>query len=755
MGLYIGNSEIIDCYIGSTQAKEAWIGSTQVYPASLSYVIQSINLYYSTSSQILANASNYAYALGTVNVYRGSQLVRTITNAPLTPYALSDTTHFYADGNYVKGYHLHTTPVSSSYSTSASWVYSTSSAVSSNSITQQTNISSPTVTSAYVSCVPEEETINVFGGSIKCYLGITRTITYTWTSGDESQGTDHGGGAYVYINGSYVSYITHNNYINVSFSENQSLSTVTKTVRMAYAGDESYYDQESIVQSAGYYTYAKPSIYTYGCSDVPANGGTSYFYGYASQTYGWNNRTSGVGTLYPSVSWSTSSYSGSNLGKNRTSRTLLGSSQGSCTSQGMSADRVTAYCYQEANEKTTTSEIGDKQYGTPTVTGTDTRNPSTSISASSYTSSSSPCPAYGGDTTLSYSASRQERDIISTPWTRYITYYYSWTSGASETSTSVYDTGSDTSYGSWATVAYTPTISGYADGFDREGTAVSIYDRMTETGNARNVTYTATFDGASNSVTIYQQENQVINTSTTTEYEGRNHIYSFANDNYEVWVIPTGDHLNQSASGFTISLTTSANHTYHEYDTYDKYSRTKTTYTYTSLHTEYSYSAWSYVGRQTDETEMSIETDTVGVSQVGSWFTATTSSISAGANTSSARSGSVTYYNSGDANASYTTNISQLAGSYLKLYDPDGYEIPEGRSISLLATDLYMIKVSSSASWTMTTPTLPTTITISPKSGNAGDTNVTLRTRNAPSRSLTCNIRNGSDTRELVINVNM
>ena len=96
-------------------------------------------------------------------------------------------------------------------------------------------------------------------------------------------------------------------------------------------------------------------------------------------------------------------------------------------------------------------------------------------------------PASGGNCTLSYSASYQSR--------------YAYDSG---------------SYSDWETSYLTPTISGSGTGFSRSGSTVTAADRGTTTGGERSVTYTASYEGTSDQVTIYQEANEI--TETTYSY---------------------------------------------------------------------------------------------------------------------------------------------------------------------------------------------------------------------------------------------
>lgn len=152
---------------------------------------------------------------------------------------------------------------------------------------------------------------------------------------------------------------------------------------------------------------------------------------------------------------------------------------------------------QQINAVTSTS-YGEKSYGTPEIVSGSARDYTVLITSPSYTSSANPCPAGGGSVTLVTSATHTVTQR--TPWTR--SYTKTYTSGSTSSGTeSNYDD-------SPVTVQDTPTITGSADGFSRSGNNVTIANRGTTTGAIRSVTYTATNNSATNSVTLYQQKNE-------------------------------------------------------------------------------------------------------------------------------------------------------------------------------------------------------------------------------------------------------
>lgn len=488
-------------------------GTDQViWPATPTYTYQLVNvvIHYSAGNTIYASGSNYAWVTATVQKYQGQTLIEETHNVVMTP-TLADGVHFTVTGNYIYGADLGTTLVTSGYSDGVTVTYEDATASAGN-VTQEANTaSSPVFDRAVVTCGPDTASVGPRGESATVYGYITRYFVSTWTSGHTTETSDHGGSLNVYVNGAYSTYISHGGTFLLSPAENQTLSSIDFDVKMAYASDTSYYDEETVTQEAGYYTYAVPVITSAYCEDVPAAGGVSYFVGTASQTRGWNGRTSGAGFISPAVTFNPAYCSGSDLEDNETARSVVGSSVATCTSEGKTATQ-TVYGYQEANTIEPNGYEQQKTYGQDFVT-TQEQNPSVSISAGAYTSSGSPCPAGGGSCSLSYSASVQRRTQTTHPYTLVTTYHNIWTSGWAAPDEVVTTHGSDVDpWTSWSTVPATPTISGGDTWLDHDDEEVTISSRGTTTGSSRNATYTASYTAlngvtASDSVTLYQEAN--------------------------------------------------------------------------------------------------------------------------------------------------------------------------------------------------------------------------------------------------------
>lgn len=123
-------------------------------------------------------------------------------------------------------------------------------------------------------------------------------------------------------------------------------------------------------QAAGYYTYANPVV-TLTCNDVPASGGSvktgNVTY---SQTYGWNDATTGAGVITEGeayISWTGGVDNIPSLGTTVKSRTKVGVLGVTVNINGKSGN-ANADIYQAEN-KVTNSNYNPRitAYGTPTV----------------------------------------------------------------------------------------------------------------------------------------------------------------------------------------------------------------------------------------------------------------------------------------------------------------------------------------------------------------------------------------------------
>lgn len=253
----------------------------------------------------------------------------------------------------------------------------------------------------------------------------------------------------------------------------------------------------SFTQVGNYVTAVTPVTTVTYSKTVPASGGnvtpsrgTTYTLTFTSESTLTSAPASTYGTLTTSYSYSGSATTGFSS-PNSSTGVLTVSSRGTTTGNARNSGVVTqtatvAFVHASAYSAgdTVTGTATDTDYATQlanAVTDTEYQNYSVSITADETV-----LPASGGTVLLSWAASRQVR--------------YKYTSG---------------SYSSWTTQALTPTISGSATGFTRNGNTVTATSRGTVLGDVRNVTYTATYDSYSDSVTISQSKNIILSCSFT------------------------------------------------------------------------------------------------------------------------------------------------------------------------------------------------------------------------------------------------
>lgn len=183
---------------------------------------------------------------------------------------------------------------------------------------------------------------------------------------------------------------------------------------------------------------------------------------------------------------------------------------------------------QVRNTRSQTSQSIEREYGTPTVSPRPVAGSYyVVLNANRYTTSGSPCPAYGSYATLTLYGGHNEANYSTTPWEDVQTTIYTYTSGATDTEYEVVDSGYTTpeKQGSEWGVDDTPTLT--------ENVSWASYDSTTKEvtiDNAGQTIYTqpraclltATNGDATATITLYQQAN--ILESTTTTYDIYCHI---------------------------------------------------------------------------------------------------------------------------------------------------------------------------------------------------------------------------------------
>lgn len=293
--------------IGNINISAVYYQGELIWPKSLSYeiVVSSITIFYSNNeSQILADGSNYAQAIGDVKVYQNNVLKTTLVGEVLTPVTLSGTyaNQFYISNNTIRGYDREA--ISANIGTSSNprgyycsptkFQYSgTSANVSNLTIQQQYNIVENSdyedVYDAYEVELSDDE-LPATGGDITVTSNrawYERTWTYTWTSGSNSYSEQYVGST---KNPTAITVTPSTGVqINVSqkkitFPVNTSSSDKNYSVKVSYTEDgiTKYDDSNSVTVLQATIEYETPVItvsypLVSGQSyHIPATGGTVY-----------------------------------------------------------------------------------------------------------------------------------------------------------------------------------------------------------------------------------------------------------------------------------------------------------------------------------------------------------------------------------------------------------------------------------------------------------------------------------------------
>ena len=169
-----------------------------IWPLNITYAILSntITLRYSSGTQILANGSNYAYITATVQVYRGTTIIQTLTNQVLNITTISDTSRFrIVDGNKVYGQNMGVMSFPTGLScTVTRYGYGDVSITDRNqTVMQEANTSTITsydkVYTGYEIAL-SDTSLSSTGGTVDVVgrASYDSTPIYTWTSGSSSRG---------------------------------------------------------------------------------------------------------------------------------------------------------------------------------------------------------------------------------------------------------------------------------------------------------------------------------------------------------------------------------------------------------------------------------------------------------------------------------------------------------------------------------------------------------------------------------------
>lgn len=346
---------------------------------------------------------------------------------------------------------------------------------------------------------------DVLGGSYKITPVASQVITYT------SEATIAGNISLTYAQKSAMSGFTLNGQ-SVTVTENKSASVrngYTVTVTATGEGNKSASKEVVFNQAAGTKSYADPVISVFTYPTIAASGGTVTPTIEYSQTWGWNDSTTDGGTITTGAALS---FTGDKV---TSEGSVSASTKGTTVSDVTDVDTVTLKV--TLNNKSVTKAFTVQQAANVrTDAGISYSSWNVSISASDFTTTSSEAPAGGGSCTITASATRTRK------------HNYSYTSGATSTVSISDETA-------------TPEFTSNGMGLTVQGIAPSIAvweDRGTEIGNRRSGTVTASYGGASDSVTLYQEANNV---------------ESYSSSNFDVRV----NNWDCPASGGTCPLTSS------------------------------------------------------------------------------------------------------------------------------------------------------------------------------------------------------
>lgn len=277
--------------------------------------------------------------------------------------------------------------------------------------------------------------------------GSTKTFTVTSYEQELRNGHNYGNQialTYTRANSGSVS----GSGTSVTMGNNTSTSTRSGTVTLTQAETGKKLTL-SCSQSAGYRTYSEITASGGSVSDIPASGGSRSSFSTMpsySQTWGWNDSTTGGGTITSgaSISYGTAVSAGS-LGTTVKSRTQVGTLTGTLSLNGKTKS-VSVPVYQAANSITSTTE------GTPVI----------SLSANAYSISNS-----GGSVNIYAS--------VSIPITNH------WSSG---------------SISAGSSKSATPTVSASGTGFSLNSDKTVLTVTENTGTSTRSCTVTASYSGA-------------------------------------------------------------------------------------------------------------------------------------------------------------------------------------------------------------------------------------------------------------------
>lgn len=523
---------------------EAKFNGTVVWPLNYTYLITAARVVYSAGSAIYAKGSyawdgNYAYVLGTVNVYINGVLVNTLTDVRLTP-TVEQGSWFSVDTSLnILGNNLGTVP-SAQHNETVTVAYGNSSTTV--TVSQQANVKTPT--------------------------------SYTPT------GSKHYG----------LPTVTAYNY-QVDFSTNKYGSAASA----APASGATTTDLRATLSITANHIEVTTTPWT---QDALVN--YSYTSG-ATSSATEADYYSGTDTSSPVQVTDTPTITGSATGFTRSGMYVTIASEGttsypsgrsvtytaSVDKMGGGTQTDTVTLYQAKNEIVSDEPSTVRTYGSPYQESSD-GNYVASVVITQYTSSSSPAPASGGSAGLIITASHEHTVTTKRDWTDTTIHTYTWSSGSSSHSQPSYDYGTETMGSTTTTVTDNPTpifsVANEGFSFNSDYTAINIASREnTYSSSTRSAQVKVTNGTASSTAWIYQAKNgraseYVYDLSVAIQYNGamfpdtggiytvNAHSYRYTRYTYDSGVIEDVSRTNYTAqlTKVNCNTTTTVNTIYGE-----------------------------------------------------------------------------------------------------------------------------------------------------------------------------------------------
>lgn len=452
---------------------EAKYGGEIVWPVNVAYtyeiVVNTVIVTYSAGNILYASGSNSVSVTADVKVYANGVYRRTISGATLTP-TLQSGSEFYISDKSVKGADRQFTP----YPRVDEYVtFSYENSFITRQISQEANVQT------LVSATP-------YGSKKYGQTSTTYGLYQVNFSADKYTSISSAAPASGATSGSALAtlscYAEHYEFYSTPWTQDATLvySYTSRPGQTFSEVDTDYYSGTEQSQSVISDTIeAQNSIYLYAGGEGFSRNGMDV----SIASEGVLDRPSGRSATY---------------------RARVLKDNGTYITQDVTL-------YQAKNEIVQDVPTTTRHWGSPTTTVSDD-NYVVSLDANQYKSSSNPAPASGGTAALIISASHRHIETTSTPWQDVTYHTYTWSSGATNSTTpTVTDSGAQTSTET-STVqdTVTPSFSGSHTGFSfiDNNTKVSIASEGTSVySSGRTATIVASNNSASASLVLYQEHN--------------------------------------------------------------------------------------------------------------------------------------------------------------------------------------------------------------------------------------------------------